>query len=126
MENELAHLSINEEEEDAILIPIDPSSEKGGEFFQLVECFLTASMIHFSAIKVQWQTCGIRFGEFKFEIWGEKRYLFQFFHVMDMDKVLKGSLWTFNNHLLVLCFFSIGGGSVVGPSSFDTFLGSDP
>ncbi|KAH1056793.1 hypothetical protein J1N35_034858 [Gossypium stocksii] len=33
---------------------------------------------------------------------GEKMYLFQFFHVMDMNRVLKGSLWTFNNHLLVL------------------------
>ncbi|MBA0749114.1 hypothetical protein Gogos_003074 [Gossypium gossypioides] len=51
MEDELAQLSINKEEEDTIHIPIDPSSEKGGEFFQLVGCFLTASMIHFSAMK---------------------------------------------------------------------------
>ncbi|KAH1065041.1 hypothetical protein J1N35_030028 [Gossypium stocksii] len=33
---------------------------------------------------------------------GEKRYLFQFFHVMDMERVLKRSPWPFNNHLLVL------------------------
>ncbi|KAG8499292.1 hypothetical protein CXB51_005801 [Gossypium anomalum] len=33
---------------------------------------------------------------------GEKRYLFQFFHFMDLDRVLKGSPWTFNNHLLLL------------------------
>ncbi|KAK5812389.1 hypothetical protein PVK06_027818 [Gossypium arboreum] len=33
---------------------------------------------------------------------GEKRFLFQFFHAMNMDRVLKGSPWTFNNHLLVL------------------------
>ncbi|MBA0702549.1 hypothetical protein Goari_005442 [Gossypium aridum] len=33
---------------------------------------------------------------------GGKRYLFQFFHVMDMERVLKGSPWTFNNHLLLL------------------------
>ncbi|PPR96281.1 hypothetical protein GOBAR_AA24388 [Gossypium barbadense] len=32
----------------------------------------------------------------------EKRFLFQFFHAMDMDRVLKGSPWTFNNHLLIL------------------------
>ncbi|MBA0562648.1 hypothetical protein Golob_007675 [Gossypium lobatum] len=33
---------------------------------------------------------------------GEKRFLLQFYHVMDLDRVLKGSSWTFNNHLLVL------------------------
>ncbi|KAK5775144.1 hypothetical protein PVK06_043013 [Gossypium arboreum] len=33
---------------------------------------------------------------------GEKRFLFQFYYVMDMDRVLKGSPWTINNHLLVL------------------------
>ncbi|KAK5844682.1 hypothetical protein PVK06_000823 [Gossypium arboreum] len=32
----------------------------------------------------------------------EKRFLFQFFHAIDMDRVLKGSPWTFNNHLLIL------------------------
>ncbi|MBA0872648.1 hypothetical protein Goshw_017814 [Gossypium schwendimanii] len=33
---------------------------------------------------------------------GEKRFLFKFFHKMDLDRVLKGSPWTFNNHLLML------------------------
>ncbi|MFQ6658908.1 hypothetical protein Gotur_028001, partial [Gossypium turneri] len=33
---------------------------------------------------------------------GEKRYLFQFFHLMDLERVIKGSPWTFNNHLLIL------------------------
>ncbi|MBA0633875.1 hypothetical protein Godav_024824, partial [Gossypium davidsonii] len=39
---------------------------------------------------------------------GEKKYLFQFFHAMDMDRVLKGSLWTFNNHLLILYKLQLG------------------
>ncbi|MBA0576898.1 hypothetical protein Golob_024872, partial [Gossypium lobatum] len=34
---------------------------------------------------------------------GEKRYLFKFFHYMDIERVLKGLPWTFNNHLLILC-----------------------
>ncbi|TYG77276.1 hypothetical protein ES288_D03G181400v1 [Gossypium darwinii] len=42
------------------------------------------------------------FVEFVFEIWGKKRFLFQFFHYMDLERVLKGSPWTFNNHLLIL------------------------
>lgn len=29
-------------------------------------------------------------------------YLFQFFHIMGLERVLKGSPWTFNNHLLIL------------------------
>ncbi|MBA0729879.1 hypothetical protein Golax_020488 [Gossypium laxum] len=33
---------------------------------------------------------------------GEKRYIFKFFHSMDMERVLKGLPWTFNNHLLIL------------------------
>ncbi|MBA0880148.1 hypothetical protein Goshw_004099 [Gossypium schwendimanii] len=51
MEDELAQLSINKEEEDAIHIQIDPGSERGGEIFQLVDCFLTASIIHFPPMK---------------------------------------------------------------------------
>ncbi|MBA0818648.1 hypothetical protein Gohar_003642 [Gossypium harknessii] len=39
---------------------------------------------------------------------GEKRYIFKFFHIMDMERVLKGSPWTFNNHLLVLHKLSKG------------------
>lgn len=39
---------------------------------------------------------------------GEKRYLFQFFHIMDLERVLKGSLWTFNNHLLILSHLQQG------------------
>ncbi|MBA0818690.1 hypothetical protein Gohar_021848 [Gossypium harknessii] len=35
-------------------------------------------------------------------------YLFQFFHAMDMNRVLKGSPWTFNNHLLVLYKLELG------------------
>ncbi|MBA0577596.1 hypothetical protein Golob_023882 [Gossypium lobatum] len=51
MENVLGQLSINDEEEEIIHIPIEPNRENRGEIFQLVGCFLTASTIHFSAMK---------------------------------------------------------------------------
>ncbi|MBA0874132.1 hypothetical protein Goshw_012185, partial [Gossypium schwendimanii] len=51
MENVLGQLSINDEEEEIIHIPIDPNRENMGETFQLVGCFLTASTIHFPAMK---------------------------------------------------------------------------
>ncbi|MBA0845250.1 hypothetical protein Goarm_022376, partial [Gossypium armourianum] len=102
MENELAQLSINDEEEEIIHIPTDPSTENRGETTKLVGCFLTTSTIHFPAMKSTmanlWHPVkGVRICDL-----GEKSYLFQFFHVMDMNKVLKGSPWTFNHHPLVL------------------------
>ncbi|MBA0727816.1 hypothetical protein Golax_000770 [Gossypium laxum] len=32
---------------------------------------------------------------------GEKRYLFRFFNIVDKNRVVKGTPWAFNNHLLV-------------------------
>ncbi|MFQ6655035.1 hypothetical protein Gotur_025766, partial [Gossypium turneri] len=51
MENELAQLTINEEEDDVIQIQENPGTERTEEFLQLVGCFLTASIIHFPAMK---------------------------------------------------------------------------
>ncbi|PPR89779.1 hypothetical protein GOBAR_AA30908 [Gossypium barbadense] len=33
---------------------------------------------------------------------GDKRILFRFYYEVDRDKVVKGSPWTFNNHLLII------------------------
>ncbi|MFQ6620674.1 hypothetical protein Gotur_000880 [Gossypium turneri] len=102
METELAQLSINEDEEEILQIQDDlhPNSDVGD--YQLVGCFLTASIINFSAMKNTlanlWHPiCGVQIRDL-----GEKRYLFKFFHSMDMERVLKGLPWTFNNHLLIL------------------------
>lgn len=35
---------------------------------------------------------------------GDKRYIFQFFHEVDVQRVFSGSPWFFNNHLLILSF----------------------
>ncbi|MBA0607447.1 hypothetical protein Godav_019745, partial [Gossypium davidsonii] len=35
------------------------------------------------------------------ECWG-MRYLFKFFHKMDIDRVINGNPWTFNKHLLLI------------------------
>ncbi|MBA0819562.1 hypothetical protein Gohar_028341 [Gossypium harknessii] len=102
MEKELAQLSLNEEEEKILQIQTDPSMQKEGGF-QLLGFFLTASIIHFPAMRSSmanlWHpVCGVQIRDL-----GDKRYLFQFFHIMDMERVLKGLPWTFNNHLLILC-----------------------
>ncbi|MBA0816252.1 hypothetical protein Gohar_000939 [Gossypium harknessii] len=51
MEAELAQLSLNEEEEEILQIQVDPSMQREVEEFQLVGCFLTASIIHYPAMK---------------------------------------------------------------------------
>ena len=35
-------------------------------------------------------------------------FLFQFFHELDMEKVVKGGPWTFNQHLLIISRLKIG------------------
>ncbi|MFQ6620274.1 hypothetical protein Gotur_000999, partial [Gossypium turneri] len=103
METELAQLSLNKEEEEILQIQTEPSMQKEEEDFQLVGCFLTASIIHFPVMRSTmanlWHpVCGVQIRNL-----GDKRYLFKFFHNMDMERVLKGLPWTFNNHLLILC-----------------------
>ncbi|MBA0834035.1 hypothetical protein Goarm_006425, partial [Gossypium armourianum] len=51
MEDELAGLTINEEEDAILQVQLDPNTERGEEIFRLIECFLTASIIHFPAMK---------------------------------------------------------------------------
>lgn len=70
--------------------------------FCLVGYFITASIIHFlsmrSTLENLWHLArGVEILDL-----GKKRFLFKIFHWMDMDQVIKGVPWTFNNHLLVL------------------------
>ncbi|MFQ6636721.1 hypothetical protein Gotur_012518 [Gossypium turneri] len=51
MEDELAGLTINKEEDAILQVQLDPNTERGEEIFRLIECFLTASIIHFPAMK---------------------------------------------------------------------------
>lgn len=38
----------------------------------------------------------------------EKRFLFRFFHRMDLERVIREAPWTFNNHLLIFHVLSKG------------------
>ncbi|KAG8474526.1 hypothetical protein CXB51_031388 [Gossypium anomalum] len=51
METELAQLTLNEKEEEILQMQVDPSTDREVGDFQLVGCFLTASIIHFLAMK---------------------------------------------------------------------------
>ncbi|KAK5843315.1 hypothetical protein PVK06_005768 [Gossypium arboreum] len=51
MESDFAELSINEEEDEVLQIQWETDLERERGFFQLVGCFLTASVIYFPAMK---------------------------------------------------------------------------
>ncbi|MBA0845287.1 hypothetical protein Goarm_022928, partial [Gossypium armourianum] len=103
MESEFAGLSLDEEEEEDILqAQGDPDLINNEESLSLVGCFLTASIIHYPAMKSTLANLWHPVKGVQIRDLGEKRYLFKFFHVIDMERVIKGSPWTFNNHLLIL------------------------
>ncbi|MBA0643755.1 hypothetical protein Goklo_028017 [Gossypium klotzschianum] len=68
----------------------------------LVGCFLTASVIHFPAMRSTMANLWHPVKRAQILDLGEEMFLFKFFHKMDLERVLKGSPWTFNNHLLML------------------------
>ncbi|KAA3459484.1 reverse transcriptase [Gossypium australe] len=102
MENGLAGLSLDEEEDAVLQIQAKQVEERREETFRLVGCFLTASVINFSTMKNTMANLWNPVRGVNIRDLGEKRYLFQFYHRMDLERVLKGCPWTFNNHLLVL------------------------
>lgn len=69
--------------------------------FSLVGCFLTVGSIHFPTMRSTLTNLWHPVKGMKILDLGEKRFLFQFFHWMDLERVIKGALWTFNSHLLV-------------------------
>ncbi|MBA0768980.1 hypothetical protein Gotri_017749, partial [Gossypium trilobum] len=102
MEADLAGLTLEEEEEEILQIQTEEGTNGDGEILQLVGCFLTASIVHFLAMRSimanLWHPVrGVQITDL-----GEKKYLFQFFHLMDLERVIKGSPSTFNNHLLII------------------------
>ncbi|PPR94804.1 hypothetical protein GOBAR_AA25865 [Gossypium barbadense] len=121
METELAGLTINEEEDEILEIPVDPVLGKEMSEFQLVSCFLTASIIYFPAMKSTMANLWHPVRGVQIRDLGDKRYLFQFFHIMDMERVIKGSPWTFNNHLLVLYKLQWGEDPLKVPLIFTPF-----
>ncbi|MBA0679618.1 hypothetical protein Goari_011377 [Gossypium aridum] len=78
MENKLAELSLEDGEEEILLLPNEFESQKAVYDFCFVGCFLIASVVHFPVMR---STIA--------NLWHPWR-------------VLNGAPWTFNNHLLVI------------------------
>ncbi|MBA0863380.1 hypothetical protein Goshw_020283 [Gossypium schwendimanii] len=100
MEEELANLSLLDDEKEAF------QKEAGAVDctyqFCLVGHCLTDSAVHFPSLRNTMTDLWHSIGGICITDLGEKRYLFQFFHEVDIDRVLAGTPWFFNNHLLIL------------------------
>ncbi|MBA0710170.1 hypothetical protein Golax_025162 [Gossypium laxum] len=100
MENELANLALTDEEEEAF--EEDEAVVDQNLHLCLVGRCLTDSIVHFPSLRNTmadlWHPIrGICISDL-----GDRRYLFQFFHEVDIQRVLAGTPWFFNNHLLLL------------------------
>ncbi|KAG8491552.1 hypothetical protein CXB51_014809 [Gossypium anomalum] len=100
MEEELANLRLLDKEEEAFqeeAAVVDQSYQ-----FCLVGRCLTDSVVHFSYLRNTVADLWHPVGGICISDLGEKRYLFQFFHDVDVQKVLSSTPWFFNNHLIIL------------------------
>lgn len=103
MEANLENLSLGLEEEVGFEIDVEKGTPTEiNNDHSLVGRFLIDRVIRFTAMRGRmctiWRPVK---GVFVKEL-GQGRYLFQFFHKLDMMRVLNGGPWTFDNHTLVL------------------------
>ncbi|MBA0686604.1 hypothetical protein Goari_014199, partial [Gossypium aridum] len=98
MEHELADLSLDDREEEGLGVPTEVGLQSTVSEFSIVGYFLTASIVHFSAMKST-----------------------MFFHRIDLERVINGAHWTFNNHLLVFHRLEMGEDSVKVPLLYVSF-----
>lgn len=93
-------MRVSEEEDDAF--KEYPKDIDQGLQFCLVGTCLTESVVHFPSLRntladIWHLIVGVTISEL-----GEKRYLFKFLLLVDIQRVLSGMPWFFNNHLLLL------------------------
>ncbi|KAH1097767.1 hypothetical protein J1N35_014688 [Gossypium stocksii] len=101
MESGIADLNLEDGEEEAFSMPGELSDQSSPYSFCLVGCFLTASVVHFPAMRNTLVNIWHPLEEVQISDLGEKRFLFKFFNEVDIFRVITGAPWTFNNHLLI-------------------------
>ncbi|XP_016721278.1 uncharacterized protein At4g02000-like [Gossypium hirsutum] len=100
MEDAMANLKLLDDEEE-VIHEVTGEESFIFQFFLVGRC-LTDSVVHFSSLRNTMADLWHPIGGICITEAGEKRYLFQFFNVIDLDRVKAGIPWFFNNHLLIL------------------------
>ncbi|MBA0553678.1 hypothetical protein Golob_012838 [Gossypium lobatum] len=97
----MANLNLDEGEEEAWIFKEETGLAKSTFEYCIMGCFLMASVVHFQAMRNTMANLRRLLGGITILDLGEKRYLFKFYNPLDLDRVINGTPWTFNNHLLV-------------------------
>ncbi|MBA0688624.1 hypothetical protein Goari_006397 [Gossypium aridum] len=88
-------------EADLVALSLDSGEEDAWSF-------LIANIIQLQAMRTTvanlWHPCG----GITISYLGKKRYLFRFYYEFDIERVMDGDPWTFNNHLLVYHQLQLG------------------
>ncbi|MFQ6625743.1 hypothetical protein Gotur_005507 [Gossypium turneri] len=90
MEEVLIGFQITDEEEEAWQLYRDSNLQQLDYDLCLVEFFLTASVVHFLAIQNMLANLWHPIRGVQISDRGEKRFLFRFYHKVDIDRVTKG------------------------------------
>ncbi|MBA0708889.1 hypothetical protein Golax_023971 [Gossypium laxum] len=96
----MANLNLDEGEEEAWIFKEETGLAKSTFEYCIMGCFLTASVVHFQAMRNTMANLRRLLGGVTILDLGEKRYFFKFYNPLDLDRVINGTPWTFNNHLL--------------------------
>ncbi|MBA0803073.1 hypothetical protein Gohar_013322 [Gossypium harknessii] len=121
MEKDLANLSLDDEEKEILQAHRQIGSVVEDTKFCLVGCFLTASVIHFLTMRNTMTNLWHLVKGVQISNLGEKRFLFKFFHKIDMERVVNETPWTFNNHFLMIHCLEKGEDSLKAPLIFSYF-----
>ena len=109
MEDAYAQLSIEDEDESGLILEDVVDGSNNIDFHCcLIGRFLTDSPINLMAMKntlafIQRPIKGVCIRELNPSL-----FLFQFFHELDTERVIKGGPWTFNQHMLIMSRLKLG------------------
>ncbi|KAH9697145.1 CCHC-type domain-containing protein [Citrus sinensis] len=100
------HISLEEEEEGGLIVKGDDVNERGpgtiDSRFCLVGRFLTDKVISFPAMKNTMASLWRPVKGVCIKDLSPTLFLFQFFHEVDVKRVLESGPWTFDQHILIL------------------------
>ena len=104
MEEHLHGLVIADEVEDGLVFPSLEGSQSSPVYdLCLVGTFLTDCSLNFNVMKHRMASSIWRPGRgINIKYLGSQLILFQFYHLIDLRRVMDGGPWSFNSHLLVL------------------------
>ncbi|MBA0835848.1 hypothetical protein Goarm_008102, partial [Gossypium armourianum] len=102
IEDSIADLSLEYDEDETIQFGAESSESETLYANCFVGMFLTSSVVSFQAMRLTLANFWHPIERVSISNLGNKRFLFQFYFEVDVDKVEKNGSWNFISHLLVL------------------------